>query len=99
MDQHHNQVETNIPELCGMMFTSFEKPIQFDSLVAAFRRSPLIIHQLPIITFSWGRCIEPDVGLHRNGAGSAILGVRTRVFTSTDAIVIQRAAELGILAM
>ena len=37
VDYHHDQIEANIPELGGMVLASFEEPIQFDSLIAAFR--------------------------------------------------------------
>lgn len=37
MNQHHNQVEANIPELSRVMFTGFEEVIEFDTLIAAFR--------------------------------------------------------------
>ena len=98
MDQHHDQVETNIPELGGMVLTSLEEIIQFDTLVAAFRRSPFVVHPLPLIAFTRRSGIEPDVGFHGNGAGSAEFGFRTRMCTGTDTVFIQRAAELGILA-
>lgn len=97
MDQHHDQVETNIPELGGVVFSGFKKVIQFDSLVATFRGSPLVVHQLPFITFPRRGGIEPDVGFHGNGAGSAESGYEARMLTDTDASVIQRAAELGIV--
>ena len=37
VDYHHDQIEANIPELGGMVLASFEEPIQFDTLIAAFR--------------------------------------------------------------
>ena len=98
MDQHQNQVETNIPELGGMVSASFKEPIQFDSLVATFRSSPFVIHEVPIVTFPWWRGIKTDVGLHGNGTSSAVLGSGTGGLAGTSPIVIQRATKLGVLA-
>ena len=99
MDQHHDQIETNIPELGGMVLASLKEIIQFDTLVATFRGSPLVVRQLPLIAYPWGRGIEPDVALQGNGTGSAILSIRARMHTGTNAIVIQRTAELGVLTV
>ena len=64
VDQHHNQVEANIPELGGMVLASLKEIIELNSLVAAFRRSTLVVHQMPLIAFPrWGG-IETNVGLH-----------------------------------
>ena len=70
MDYHHDQIEANIPELGGMVVTSLQEIIQLNSLVAAFRRSALVVHQPPFIAFPRWRGIETDVGLHGDSAGS-----------------------------
>ena len=55
VDQHHNQVEANIPELGGKVLASLKEIIELNSLVAAFRRSTLVVHQMPLIAFPrWG---------------------------------------------
>ena len=80
------------------MSASFKEPIQFDSLVATFRSSPFVIHEVPIVTFPWWRGIKTDVGLHGNGTSSAVLGSGTGGLAGTSPIVIQRATKLGVLA-
>ena len=37
-----NQVETDVPELGGTMFTELKERIKFNLLVVAFRRRPLL---------------------------------------------------------
>jgi len=81
-----------------MVSASFKEPIQFDSLVATFRSSPFVIHEVPIVTFPWWRGIKTDVGLHGNGTSSAVLGSGTGGLAGTSPIVIQRATKLGVLA-
>lgn len=98
MHQHHDQVETDVPELGGMVLASLQKIIQLDSFVASLGGSPLVVHQLPFVTFSRGIGIETDVGLHGNGTGSAEFGGGARGFAGANAIVVQRATELGILS-
>ena len=80
-----------------MVLASLKEIIELNSLVAAFRRSTLVVHQPPLVTFPWWRSIKPDVGLQGDGTGSAILGIRAGMLTGTEAIVIQRTAELGVL--
>lgn len=93
VDQHHNQVEANIPELGGMVLASLKEIIELNSLVAAFRRSTLVVHQMPLIAFPrWGG-IETNIGLHGNSTGSAICGGRAWGVTGTDSVVIQRTLE------
>lgn len=97
MHQHHDQVETNVPELGRMMLASFQKIIQFDSFVAALRGCPFVVDQLPLLTFPWRIGVESDVGFHGNGTGSAKSGGRAGRFAGANAIVVQGTAELGIL--
>ena len=99
MDQHDDQVKTNIPELGGMVLSSLKKKIQLDPLVTAFGGSALVVHQMPLIAFPRRRSVKTDVSLHGDGTGSAILGGRTRGFTAAGTIVVQRAAELGVLPL
>ena len=80
MNQHHDQVEANIPELSGMVPASFKEIIQFNPLVASFRGSPLVVHAMPLITIPGRRGIETEVGVHRNGAGSANFKFNTGYF-------------------
>ena len=94
---HHDQIEANIPELGGMVVTSLQEIIQLNSLVAAFRRSALVVHQPPFIAFPRWRGIETDVGLHGDSAGSAIFGGRARGLTGTGSVVIQRTSKFGVL--
>ena len=93
MDYHHDQIEANIPELGGMVVTSLQEIILLNSLVAAFRRSALVVHQPPFIAFPRWRGIETDVGLHGDSAGSAIFGGRARGLTGTGSVVIQRTSK------
>lgn len=51
VNYHHDQIEANMPELGGMALANFDKPVKFDMLVAAFRRSPFVVHQLPFIAY------------------------------------------------
>ena len=44
VDNHHDEIKADIPELGAMVLTGLEEPVQFDTLVTAFRRSPLVIH-------------------------------------------------------
>ena len=97
MDQHHDQVEADIPEFGGMVLAGLKEIIQFDPFVAAFRGSALVVHQMPLIATPWRRGIQTDVGFHGNGTGSAILGGRAGGFTGASTIVIQRAAKLRVL--
>lgn len=97
MDYHHDQIEANIPELGGMVVTSLQEIIQLNSLVAAFRRSALVVHQPPFIAFPRWRGIETDVGLHGDSAGSAIFSGRARGLTGTGSVVIQRTSKFGVL--
>ena len=79
MLEHKGQIETDIPEFRGAMFADFEKGIELNLLVAAFRRSPQIVHGFPFITSAGRRSVETDVGFHRDRESSAILGIGTRV--------------------
>ena len=81
-----------------MVFTSLQKVIQLDALVAAFRGCTFVIHQTPLIASARRIRIEADIGLHGDGTGSAKLGGRTWGCTGAGSIVVQRAAELGILS-
>lgn len=98
MDQHQDEVEANVPELRRMVLTRLQKIIQFNALIAAFRSSAFVVHQMPLVTFPWRRSIEADVGIHGNGTGSAIFGGRTRGLAGTGSVVIQRAAKFGVLS-
>ena len=80
-----------------MVFTSLQKVIQFDPLVAAFRGCTHVVHETPLIASTRRICIEADVGLHGDGAGSAKLGGGTWGFTGASSIVVQRTAELCVL--
>ena len=73
MLEHEDQVETNIPELGGTMFAEFKERIKFNLLVAAFRRSSLVVHGFPLIASAGWRSVETDIGFHRDGKGSAVL--------------------------
>ncbi len=99
MNEHHDEIETDIPEFGGVVLASLEKKIQFDTLVTAFGRSPFVVHEVPLIAFARRRGIEPNVGFHGNRAGSSILGIGAGMHTRTNAIVVQGAAELGILTV
>ena len=79
------------------MLADFQKGIEFNLLVTAFRRSPLVVHGFPFITAAGRRSVETNVGFHRNGESSSKLGIGARVHTGTDTAVIQRATEFGIL--
>ena len=82
-----------------MVPAGFQEIIQFNALIAAFRRSPFVIHEMPFVAVPRWRSIETNVGRHGNGAGSAELSGRARGRAGTDAVVIQRAAELGVLTL
>ena len=97
MDHHYDQVEANIPELGGMVLSSLKEIIQLDSLVATFRGSAVVVHQMPFIALPRWRGIETNVGLHGNSAGSAKSGGRARRITGTASVVIQRTTKLGVL--
>ena len=73
MLKHQDQVESDIPELGRTVFADFKKGIQFYLLVAAFRRSLLVVHGLPLIASAGWRSVETDIGFHRDGKGSAVL--------------------------
>ena len=96
MLEHQDQVEADIPEFGGAVPAEFQEGIHLNPLVATFRRSPFVVHGLPLIAFSRRRSIETDVGFHRNGTGSAELGIGTGMFTGADTTIIQRATEFGI---
>ena len=99
MNQHHDQVEANIPELSGMVPARFKEIIQFNPLVASFRGSPLVVHAMPLITIPGRRGIETEVGVHRNGAGSAIPGRRAGSLTGTGSIVVQWATKFSVFSL
>ena len=81
-----------------MVFSSLKEIIQLNSLVAAFRRSTLVVHEMPLIAFPRRGGIETDVGLHGDSAGSSISGGGAWGLTGTDSVVIQRTSELGVLS-
>ena len=99
MNQHHNQVEANTPELRSVMLAGFEEIVQFDTLVAAFRGSPFVVHQTPVITTPWWRSVKSDIGLHGNRTSSAERDIGTRRSAGTGTVGIERATEFGILAL
>ena len=79
------------------MLADFQKGIKFNLLITAFRRSPFVVHGFPFITTTGRRSVETNVGFHRDGESSSILGIGTSVLTGTDAAVIQRTTEFGML--
>lgn len=97
MDQHHDQVESDIRELRGMVLASLQEIVQFNTLVAAFGGSPLDVHEMPLVTSPWRRSIEAKVGVHGDGTGSAELSGGTRGLAGAGSVVVQRTAELGVL--
>ena len=66
MLEHQDQVEADIPELGGTVLADFQKGIEFNLLVTAFRRSALVVHSFPFITTAGWRSVETDVGFHRD---------------------------------
>ncbi len=99
MLEHQDQVKADIPEFGGAVPAEFQEGIHLNPLVATFRRSPFVVHGLPLIASPRRRSIETDVGFHRNGTGSAELGIGTGMFTGADTTIIQRATEFGIQTM
>ena len=96
MLEHQNQIEANVPKFSGTVLAEFQERIHLNPLVTTFRGCAFVVHGLPLIASPRRRSIETDVGFHRNGTGSAELGIGTGMFTGADSAIIQRAAEFGI---
>ena len=50
VQEHQDQIKSDIPKLCRMMPAQLQGRIQLDLLVAALSRSPFVIHGMPFIT-------------------------------------------------
>lgn len=75
---HHNAVDANVPHLGGAMPPGFEFVINLLPFVGTFRRSTVLVNELP--SFRISRCLrkQPGIVLTGNMKGTPVFSRRTR---------------------
>lgn len=81
MQEHHDQVGTDIPELCRTMGTAFEQVVIFQAFITAFRSCSGVVNRLPFCAITDRSSIKTNIRIKGDGASSAELGGRTGIVT------------------